>query len=201
MTRILILTILTNFSIIAQNKDYLFLAKKIDSMAVEDQKWRKLLSKMYTENSDSTEKPYLKLMVKKTDSLNQIEIKRIFKLYGYPKISMVGNNSSNKFWLLVQHCDNDIMFQEQILKAMKKLIAENECARNEYAYLTDRIMINKGKAQIYGTQVELNEKGTEYVPKKLYRPKSVDKRRKQMNIIPNSLNAYLTNMNRDFLKK
>jgi len=83
---------------------------------------------------------------------------------------------------------------------MKKLINENECSKNEYAYLTDRVMINKGKAQIYGTQVEVNKEGTEYVPKKLYNPKHVDKRRKKMEIIPNSLQDYLNNMKRDFLK-
>jgi hypothetical protein len=195
------LIIITKFSFFAQNKDYLSLSKRIDSMSVEDQKYRKLLSKIYLGQTDTTEKQFIKAMLKKTDSLNEIEVKNIFYTYGYPKISMVGKNSSNKFWLLVQHCDKDVSFQEQIMKAMKKLINENECSKNEYAYLTDRVMINKGKAQIYGTQVEVNKEGTEYVPKKLYKPKHVDKRRKKMEIIPNSLQDYLDNMKRDFLKK
>jgi hypothetical protein len=136
-----------------------------------------------------------------TDSSNQIEVKKIFKTYGYPTKTMVGQTSNHNFWLLVQHCDKDIRFQESVLTAMQKLVYKNECPKQDFAYLTDRVKINKGEPQIYGTQVQLNESGTAYTPKNLFKPDEVDKRREEMDVYPNKLQDYLNNLTRDFIKK
>jgi len=36
------------------------------------------------------------------------------KQYGFPGYDLVGQKGSNSFWLIVQHCDKDVDFQEQV---------------------------------------------------------------------------------------
>ncbi len=160
------------------------LSKRLDSLRVEDQKWRKMFAQ------DSSQKAYAKRMFNLTDSLNLIEAKSIFKEFGLPTISMVGEISCHNFYLLVLHADEEPEFQRQVLKQMKSSIKSNDCARKDYAYLTDRYRLNNGRKQIYGTQIELNESKTAYQPKRLKNPKRVNKRRQAMEVTPFELEKY-----------
>jgi len=107
------------------------------------------------------------------DMANNDYIKNyIIKPYGYPNHKMIGKKGMEAFWLLIQHQDRDPKLQEQCLK---------NCDFNDRnkAYLIDRVLINQGKKQIYGTQLigEIKDK------------KNVDKRRKEMGL--ESLEEYL----------
>lgn len=75
---------------------------------------------------------------------NQI-IWRIIEQYGYPTKKMVGEKAMKAFWLLVQHQDYDVELQKQCLKNCD---FDAEAAQ----HLTDRVLINSGEEQIYGTQ-------------------------------------------------
>lgn len=48
-------------------------------------------------------------------------------------------------WLLVQHMDNDLPFQKWFIQHLRK-------GGQNWQYLTDRILVNQGKSQKYGTQ-------------------------------------------------
>ncbi len=49
------------------------------------------------------------------------------------------------------------------------------------AYLTDRILVNQGKPQIYGTQFYLNKKGR-LIPRIIKNKKDLNKRRKKIGL-------------------
>lgn len=157
-----------------------------------------MLTQIRKGEADSSLFENAKRMFVLTDSLNLIEAKQIFEKYGYPAISMVGEKSSHKYWLLVQHCDEDLYFQVEVLAAMEKLLSLKECSITDFAYLTDRVRVNQGKEQIYGTQVELNKEGTAFIPKSLFKPNEVEKRRAEIGLYP--LKDYLEWMARDFIK-
>jgi len=102
------------------------------------------------------------------DMVNNDYIKNyIIKPYGYPTQESIGKKGMEAFWLLIQHQDRDLKFQEECLKNCD---FENE----EKAFLTDRVLLNQGKKQLYGTQFigEIKDK------------KNVDKRRKAMGLKP-----------------
>jgi hypothetical protein len=86
---------------------------------------------------------------------NYRTIKGYFKTNGYPGIKENGEYTSYSFWLLVQHCDHDVNFQEKVLKQIKKQLRKSNAKPSNYAYLYDRVMKNKGKKQLYGTQMEM----------------------------------------------
>ena len=112
---LLILFIIFNKVIIAQN-----ISKTIDSMIVEDQKWRGFLRQLENEQFDSLPKEIILQNIKLTDSLNYNNLKSIFSKFGFPNYKLVGKQTSHNFWLLVQHSDNYPKFQKNVEMHQKK---------------------------------------------------------------------------------
>lgn len=156
----------------------LSLVKLLDSLVIDDQKWRKLVF----ETADTLSKKMVQQKINETDSINFIYLKRIVKRYGCPNYKMVGRISAHNFWLLMQHQDRQVEFQKKVLKQMRVQVKKGQFPKNNYAYLLDRVNINTGKEQIYGTQMKLNKTGTSYMPKPCITPDSLDYRRSQMNL-------------------
>lgn len=119
-------------------------------------------------------------------------LENVFKKYGYPGFDLVGQKGSNHFWLMVQHCDKWPAFQQQILDAMKpEMLKKNADAKN-FAYLTDRVNINTGKKQIYGTQMTYNTKLCQAIPRPLADSANVNKRRYEVGL--EAIEEYQNNM-------
>ncbi len=118
----------------------------------------------------------------------------IFNRYGFPGINMVGKEGSQHFWLLVQHCDQYPAFQKKILKAMDKEVKKQNANANNYAYLFDRVQVNAGQKQRFGTQVTYEVATTgRAIPKiGLQDSAHVDQLRKQYDLEP--LKDYLNMM-------
>ena len=86
------------------------------------------------------------------DGVHNWRLHKIVEEYGYPTQKLIGKRGMRDFWLLVQHQDFDVEFQKMCLKHC-------DFELREQAYLTDRILINTDKKQLYGTQFFKNEKG------------------------------------------
>ena len=108
-----------------------------------------------------------KIFEEKRDSIginNQLRIKNLFSKYGYLGFSQVGKENAKKFWIPIQHADNDVEFQQKMLAELAKEIKKNNADKSSYAMLEDRIAINLNKKQRFGTQVTYNLDG-QAVPK------------------------------------
>ena len=103
-------------------------------------------------------------------------MKEIVSKIGWPTISKVGKEASSGAWLLIQHADHDIDFQKECLSVMKSESGEEISLRN-IAYLEDRIKINLGLPQVYGTQFKLVD--GEFIPNEIEDPEHVEERRKK----------------------
>ncbi len=123
--------------------------------------------------------PGAKVIVRETDSLNLLFIKRHIGQHGFPGISQVGTPASDVAFLLVQHADDDIAFQKTVLKQMEKLLVTKDVTPSHYAYLYDRIMVKEQGKQYYGTQFRNISKG-ELFP--IDDKENVDQRRKILGL-------------------
>lgn len=106
------------------------------------------------------------ILVYVVDTCNNYKIKNIIDDHGYPTKKLIGENALKDFWLLIQHQDHDAKLQKQCLKNCKFDDFEN-------AHLTDRVLINSGNDQIYGTQLNSpvhNKEQTNIMRKKVGLP-------------------------------
>jgi len=127
--------------------------------------------------------------IRKIDRKNTKEMKKIIKGYGWPTISLVGKRASARAWLLVQHADRDLAFQKMCLTLIKKAAKNNDVSKWQIAYLTDRILTNRKKKQIYGTQIRFNKETEIVTPYPIKNPKKVNKLRKSFGL--ESLEKYI----------
>ena len=174
------------------------LIRLIDSMRGEDQKWRNLSSKVYKKEIDTISIEVIMNNVRVTDSMNFSIIKPVFDKYGYPGYDKVGEQSSHNFWLLVQHADKHPDFQDSVLIKMKIEADKGNSSIKDYAYLFDRVKINSGQPQRYGTQMTLDSLKMSYEPKPVEEPDKLNERRKQVGLSP--IEVYIKIMNDNFLK-
>ncbi len=165
------------------------LSKTLDSLAAVDQ--RPMQEMMRGPQADSTMK---RLIAEQPRNFarHQPLLEAIVRKYGYPGFRQVGVQSSNNFWLLVQHADAHPDFQRQVLKLMQPEVQRRNASARNYAYLTDRIAENAGQPQEYGTQVKYLGLG-QAVPRSLRDPKNVNKRRAAIGM--ETLEAYLEMVN------
>ena len=159
------------------------LSAEIDSLKTEDQKPATI------PNGKEAETAFRKVI-----QTNFPLVKKILDTYGFPGYDLVGKESSTNYWLLVQHSDFDLSFQKMALKLMEIQVNNNNASGNNYAYLVDRININEGKKQIYGTQIQMTNTG--YQPKPLIDSLNVDARRKKVGLM--NLSDYLIKANEAF---
>ena len=87
------------------------------------------------------------------DAKTTARMKDIIARYGWPGRSMVGREGAHAAWLLVQH-SRDVAFQKTCLEKLELAVTSGEAQAVEHAYLYDRVAINTGKPQRYGTQFQ-----------------------------------------------
>ncbi|KKS41498.1 MAG: hypothetical protein UV05_C0054G0006 [candidate division CPR1 bacterium GW2011_GWA2_42_17] len=94
------------------------LAELISSMAKMDQ----------LERSRVRQKQKLYSGLAKSDMARLRQMKRIVNKYGWTTRKLVGKRASHSAWLLVQHGDDDVKFQEYCLKLIKQAGENDEVA-------------------------------------------------------------------------
>lgn len=111
-----------------------------------------------------------------------LRIKEIINQYGWPGNSLVGEVGAHAAWLLVQHADMDPVFQEKCLDLLEKAYRNGEASGQNYAFLYDRVMVNKGEKQLFGTQIYLNPKTNEYQFRPIEDEANLNKRRAEVGL-------------------
>lgn len=88
------------------------------------------------------------------DAANLLQIKRIVADHGgLPGARQVGADGVSAAWLLVRHADRDVGFQRQVLDGIMPLVESGEVSAHDVALLTDRVLVNAGRPQRYGSQL------------------------------------------------
>jgi len=164
------------------------LAKELARMKQIDQIAASLPKGKYKEMSREEWKSF-------KDSVFKTHQKRLYEIiqqHGYPGFDLVGKKGSRNFWLMVQHSDFDPAFQKRVLDLMKEEVEVENASGRHWALLTDRYRLNTGKKQLYGTQVEFDQKTCRSVPKSLADSADVNRRRAEAGLGP--LEEYLNRM-------
>jgi hypothetical protein len=128
--------------------------------------------------------------MKEIDEAHTARMIEIVDEVGWPGHSLVGEDGSDAAWVLVQH-SGDLAFQKRCLALLAEAAGQGEADPRHVAYLTDRVLVAEGKAQIYGTQ--FRPEGGRMVPFPIEDEGGVDERRQRMGLSP--LEEYSRRMN------
>jgi hypothetical protein len=115
------------------------------------------------------------------DARNTETMRRVISQFGWPYTSVVGEKAADGAWLLVQHADQDPVFQKECLKLMLEAAKKGEAKKSNIAYLMDRILVRESKKQKYGTQFRIS-KTKRIISCPIADRKNLNKRRKQMQM-------------------
>ncbi|MEP0263941.1 BT_3928 family protein [Dokdonia sp.] len=131
---------------------------KLDSIALLDQKYRKLMhvpegperkalgEEMGLGPEDYTGNLWQRQIALDTSNLKEVE--RILLSRGYPGKTMVGTPTNTAAWYVIQHSNKISKYLDLIKKAGK----EEELPYRLVAMMEDRYLMGEGKPQVYGTQ-------------------------------------------------
>lgn len=156
------------------------LRKQINHMSLKDQRLR--YERIQT--SDSQKIDLIDKEIRENDLAQLKNAKKIIEEYGWPKISEIGKDGQNSLWLVIQHSDHDVLFQQMALAEMKKIKDKNEINYENYAFLYDRVQCNLNYKQLYGTQVVWTQNGEASGFRAIIKENQVDKRRKKLDLFP-----------------
>ncbi len=112
-------------------------------------------------------------------------LKELLRDYDWIDAHRFGPRIASHAWVLAQHADADPAFQQTALDRMEPYLENGGVRPGDYAYLFDRVAVNQGRPQRYGTQPE----GTcipdsSLSPKPLEDPDGVDARRAELGLGP-----------------
>ncbi|RMZ59900.1 tetratricopeptide repeat protein [Chryseobacterium nematophagum] len=164
----------------AQTLELPSLRKEINLLTLNDQKLR---YKKVQNINDSLRK-VIDEQIHTSDLKNLIKAKEIIRKYGWPTISQIGKDGQNNLWLIVQHADQDVLFQKAVLEDMEKLKGTPELNIENYAFLYDRVQCNLNYKQWYGTQVVWTNNGEASSFRPLIKEYLTDERRKEIGLQP-----------------
>lgn len=156
---IIILLLFTVDSALGQQRLNYTLKRQLDSVMVLDQEYRETLNFLSDPLKRDSVAKSLSLTVQQAnkhywglqnniDSMNVVFIEAVFKKYGYPGKTLVGEPTNEAAWNIVQHSQKI----DKYIVIIKKAAENKELPFMLYAKMLDRALLNKGEEQIYGTQ-------------------------------------------------
>ncbi len=124
----------------------------LDSVYINDQFYR-LQRDSIIKNFGFKSNEYEQLSRKehKQDSLNLVAVGQIVKEYGWLSKDEVGYNANMALFLVVQHSPRKV--QEEFYPVLKNALGNKKLEPRSFALFDDRVAMNNGKYQTYGTQL------------------------------------------------
>ncbi|MBC7930169.1 MAG: hypothetical protein H7Z38_06325 [Rubrivivax sp.] len=119
--------------------------------------------------------------IRALDAANTKRLTEIVKQYGFPGVALVGKDGAQAAFVMLIHGPS-IELQKKSLPYIKKAALRGEIPIDAFASLTDTILSNEDKPQIYGTKFDLAD--GKFVLAKTKDPARLDARRKKLGLAP-----------------
>ena len=115
------------------------------------------------------------------DSARSRRLREIVDAWGWPHPATAGPDAAHAAFLILQHSPlND--FQEAMLPTLEAAAADGTVPASDVALLVDRVRIQRGEPQRYGTQFAMED--GRLVPRPIQDPAGLAERRRAMGLPP-----------------
>jgi hypothetical protein len=145
----------------------------LDAMGVSDQSIRMRALSGHLSSADAARQESI-------DRENMVRLAEIIKRYGWPGVRFAGASGSQNAFLVLQHADSES--QHKYLPLLRDAVDKNDALGDELALLEDRVRVNDGLPQLYGSQAKPNGSSMELYP--IEDELNVDKRRAAIGLQP-----------------
>jgi hypothetical protein len=169
------------------NRDNFVYVGSVDVIEVDCSNKKQILNEVY-ESDQRIRKSNDLIKYAKEDHRNQELVISIIEKCGMPTLKEVTQKQMNAIWLGLQHTDKK--YRKKYFPQIEKAVENGDLSKQQYALMKDRILMDEGKPQIYGSQIE---NGKLY---KLENPETVNERRKEMGM--GTIEDYLKHFNIEF---
>ena len=118
------------------------------------------------------------------DGDGRVLLREYIDQHGFPTVAQIGERGMHAVFFIIQHADQDPVWQAAQLPALTDAFKNGDISGEDLAYVTDRIRVNAGQRQLYGTQLMVDpEEGTVRL-KPLADSLDLDRRRMEMHMMP-----------------
>ncbi|MBB2948865.1 hypothetical protein FB565_008651 [Actinoplanes lutulentus] len=114
---------------------------------------------------------------------NGDRLAEILDEHGWPTRDLVGEEAARRAWLIAQHADRQLHLQRRALTLMTEAVRAGNADAAQLAMLHDRLLVNEGHPQIYGTQIAGVTDGAP-IPWPCEDPAQMDERRAAAGLDP-----------------
>jgi hypothetical protein len=121
--------------------------------------------------------------IRAVHSRHNARIRAILETHGWPGHTLVGEDGCRAAGFIVQHAILDPDLQQRGLALLTKAVEEHEAEPFMLAFLTDRVLMQEGKPQLYGTQY-IGAKAGGVEPWLIANPETIDARRHAVGLPP-----------------
>lgn len=127
--------------------------------------------------------------IQKLDKRNTTIVTGILDEYGWLGPDEIGKQGNATLFLVIQHAY--FRAQEKYLPMMREAVKSKKANPWEFALLVDRVEVNRGRPQIYGSQIEM--RNGKYTLSPIKDEINVNKRRAEVGLQP--LEEYVKHWN------
>lgn len=177
-TFILVLIIAIGFS--CQAQDINAVRVKLETISDSSLLLRKSVMpiiKKYGANSSQMDS--LNMVIIKHDSTSFVEVQHVLNKYGWLGISQIGEKANQALYLTIQHAQ-DKHVREKYFPLLQESAEKGESRLADMATMKDRILVENGEEQIYGTQYKIIDGKRVLLP--IRNGKYVNKRRAKVGL-------------------
>lgn len=152
----------------------------LDTIFINDQQYRMQWDRVIEKyGMESKEMQHLFKITAFYDSVNFQKVSAIINKFGWLGADEVGQQGNRTMFLVIQHANPDI--QLKYLPLLRASFKIGKLKGSHLALFEDRVALQSGESQIYGSQISQDDNGN-YVVMPLIDPKNVNERRKQMGL-------------------
>ncbi len=157
------------------NRDKFVYVGSVDYVEVDCNKKSEILSEVYISDQKIRRENNL-IKYAKEDHRNQELIISIIEKCGMPTLNEVNQEQMDAIWLGLQHTENK--YRIKYFPLIEKAVKNGDLRKEQYALMKDRILMDEGNPQIFGSQIK---NGKLY---DLEEPETVNERRQEMGLEP-----------------
>ena len=152
----------------------------VDDQAARGNLMEDIIKKYNLDKAEVSNEDFVTVDVK-----NRQRLKAIFIDFGFPTRAMVGKDAMYGVFVMIQHSDGDKEWQKSQLGNIEQAVKNGDMDGQSYAYLYDRIKINGGEKQRFGTQFsDVDPLSETVVLVETENLKDLDARRMEVGMMP-----------------